>query len=67
MTTREAVQINRDSFARESLMRAIDEQGECRWCGQPARYYYFWESDNYRRGRMDGPFCSVGCYRTHQS
>lgn len=63
-------QINRDPFARASLMRRKDP-GPCRWCGQRGRFAYGWDEDqwhlggvNEKRPHFEGPFCSVGCYRT---
>ena len=61
--------IARDPFARADLVRErIDGPAECRWCGQPARFRYWWEND--RMGarfvvRQASPFCSVGCYRDY--
>ncbi len=60
-------QINRDPFARMTLMRQkLTTQCECAWCGQPARFNYYWESDCSRgpQGQLK-PFCSVGCFRTY--
>jgi len=67
-----AVQISRDPFARASLMRirvdASDRQS-CAWCGQPARFRYYWEADSIqpRTPTPSVPFCSVGCYRAYFS
>ena len=65
-----AVQINRDPFARATLVRHryIGPDQSCRWCGQDGRFCYGWEEDQ-RPGRYDttGPFCSVGCYRDYHA
>jgi hypothetical protein len=61
------VQIQRDPFARASLMR-IREKGGCKWCGRPGRFAYRWEGDSRfydSRDRWQGPFCSIGCYRVY--
>lgn len=65
-------QINRDPFARASLMRVTLEKvdrRDCSWCGQPARFRYFWEGDASRSrpptGYHDPQFCSIGCWRTY--
>ena len=64
-----AVQIQRDSFGRATLMRERAEPGQtCAWCGQPARFAYYWEPDSLRfvrRGTLPS-FCSVDCYRTYR-
>ena len=64
------VQINRDPFARATLYRdRAAPKAECAWCGQPARFVYYWESDALlRRSPMQllHPFCSVDCYRTYR-
>ena len=68
-----ATQIARDPFGRASLMRERCHKGaECDWCGQPARWFYYWKQDSvYRTGPPYGvtlrPFCSVGCYRAYYS
>jgi len=61
------VQIERDPFARASLVRALlHPPGPCKWCGQPGRFAYGWQGDQNRdRLHLDGPFCSVGCYRSY--
>ncbi len=65
MKTQEAVQINRDPFARASLMRSKNHgRDSCRWCDRPGRFNYGWEEDGlYTRPHYEGPFCSVRCYR----
>jgi hypothetical protein len=66
-----AVQIERDPFARMTLMREllpIGERKECTWCGQPAKFTYAWEEDSRARRGMplqDKPFCSVSCFKTY--
>jgi hypothetical protein len=66
-----ASQIERDPFARASLMREKCEQGkECAWCGQPARFVYYWEQDSVARSTRFAqakPFCSVSCFRDYHS
>ena len=62
-------QIARDSFARMSLMREkCDANKECAWCGQRAKWHYFWEDDSSRgpQGQLKA-FCSVSCFRTYYS
>ena len=63
-----STQIARDPFARATLMR-VKAPGECRWCGQPGRWSYRWESDGILpcSASYSGPFCSIGCYRTFYS
>ena len=68
--TNKRTQINRDPFSRASLMREKTGKHEpCKWCGQMGDYFYGWESDSIgsRPANMDGPFCSVSCYRTYTS
>jgi len=69
-----ATQIAHDSFGRASLMRERCHKGaECDWCGQPARWFYYWARDGFqslgptRYGETLRPFCSVGCYRAYYS
>lgn len=70
--TSSPVQLRRDSFARATLMRqkciAYPKQ-TCTWCGQPAKWIYYWEQDsiNTRPRDLDGtrPFCSIGCWETY--
>jgi hypothetical protein len=73
---RAAVQVSRDPFARADFMREKCDKGqECAWCGQPARFSYYWQGDSvYRSARIGGSlqfeakvFCSVDCYRTYNS
>lgn len=64
-------QINRDPFARATLYRDRAVRGvECAWCGQPARFVYYWEPDDRASRLVDvgclRSFCSVGCYRTYR-
>lgn len=61
------VQIQRDPFARATLVRTTTlGGGACRWCGQPGRFYYGWLTDGLSAHvNYTGPFCSVGCYRIH--
>lgn len=64
------VQINRDPFARASLMReTLDKEDRCygcKWCGlEHARFLYGWENDAGGAASLEGPFCSVGCYRAY--
>lgn len=67
------VQINRDSFARASLMRRVltaNNRGACKWCGQPgSKYEYAWVADSIfsNRAVFRGPFCGVSCYRTYHN
>lgn len=70
MAKNEPVQINRDPFARASLMRRSTFAGHlcsCKWCGGPGRFEYAWEADRIRPVPLhwEGPFCGVGCYRTY--
>lgn len=63
----------RDPFARESLERQIVTTDstprvfDCKWCGdRPLRlYYYRWVPDSGPVPEPQGPFCSVGCYRSY--
>ena len=68
------VQINRDPFARASLMRQTvqtynGQKLECAWCGQPAKFRYFWRSDssNDLGSRSFKVFCSISCWRSYES
>lgn len=82
MTDTRAVQINRDPFARATLMRHVFARGitpdPCRWCGQPkGKFIYFWLPDDkgsqyaaqqIQHGYQNNlVFCSVGCWRSHNS
>ena len=66
-----ATQITHDGFARTSLVREKCHDGaECKWCGQNARWFYYWNRDDRpgpRYGTQLDPFCSVDCYRTYNS
>ncbi len=68
-----ATQISHDPFARSSLMREPvlrQHNLECKWCGQRARFFYYWDADDRlgpRYGRNLDPFCTVGCYRSFNS
>ena len=65
---REPVQIARDPFARASLMRIrVEGVDVCAWCGQPARFVYWWESDGSRPFVPEHrpAFCGVDCYRAY--
>jgi hypothetical protein len=64
------IEIARDPFARSTLMRAVDKHGHgaCKWCGQGARFIYWWEKDGVSATTATAPqdrFCSIGCYRTY--
>ena len=62
------VQINRDPFARATLVRrTVRVTRTCLWCGQHGRFEYGWNGDAQPASRtyFQGPFCSVGCYRTY--
>jgi len=63
------VQIQRDAFARQSLLRTTElGAGRCRNCGNDARFYYGWMQDAVNASvAWDGPFCSVVCYRSYQA
>ena len=64
-----AVQIQRDAFARCTLMRDhIIGKHDCAFCGQPARFVYWWEADRIYaapRPLALNAFCSVGCFRAY--
>jgi hypothetical protein len=62
-----ATQVNRDPFARMSLMREKYEGNQsCAWCGQKAKFTYHWKDDSNRPNYSSSrPFCSVSCYRTY--
>jgi hypothetical protein len=74
-----AVSIVRDPFARATLervtLRHYDGVGRvvCVWCGQPARFIYYWNEDSDKARDIDRkqddahPVCSIGCYRTLES
>lgn len=61
------VQIKRDSFGRQDLvrMRTSQRNAKCAWCGQAARFCYGWWKDDGRVGPLSKPMCSVGCYRAY--
>lgn len=67
-TTTPIVTIARDPFVREDTVRR-KAQGECAWCGQPAK----WQYGNWRDGLATRPdwqirvFCSRGCERDYNS
>lgn len=61
------VQLQRDPYARQTLVRVTADDGECDYCGrQGRRWVYAWEDDSCRltgrRQRLHA-YCSVGCYR----
>lgn len=67
------VQINRDPFARASLMRRSVKCTECAWCGTTPQYrmfQYWWERDSVTSSDRFAPasrtfsFCSIGCWRS---
>lgn len=70
---RTPVSIQRDSFARASLMRRRVKPGACSWCGREGRRWrYWWERDDDWRLSMrallegkDHAWCSVGCWRSY--
>lgn len=63
------IAINRDPFARSTLMRVCHpDHFPCRWCGQEGKYDYYWEDDSlhpptYRDEHRR--YCSIGCYRAY--
>jgi hypothetical protein len=67
------IQIQRDPFARTTLIRRVLDRHErpatCCTCGsERARFVYQWESDGTRfvRGRgWSRPVCSVDCFRSY--
>ncbi len=67
------VAIRHEAFDRASLMREKCHHGaECKWCGQGARWFYWWVADDSpttdpRYGIQLDPFCSVDCYRTYNA
>ena len=66
-----AVQIERDPFARATLLREKCAKGQsCAWCGQNAKFHYYWEQDSIRPSTAfvrSKVFCSIGCFKTYQS
>lgn len=69
MTT-SRVQLRRDPFARATLYREkLDPWDQCMWCGNPARWIYYWEQDRlrtYPKNKADAkPFCSISCWETY--
>ena len=80
MLSRYAVQIARDSFARETLVRKTlhSATASCAWCGQrrivrgkpAALFCYAVERDGSTsswRPSYSRPFCSVSCYRAYSN
>jgi hypothetical protein len=72
----EPIQLQRDPFARATLMRtAVPTTESCTWCGSTRRggslFAYRWRPDDrtsfdyYTYG--DPLFCSVDCWRTYNS
>ena len=64
------VQINRDPFARSTLMREVINTRifTCRWCGSNHHgrlFAYVVQSDDGRKWPLRGLFCSVGCMRIY--
>lgn len=62
------VQINRDPFARMTLVRRkVRTTRTCVWCGQHGKFEYAWSGDSQADSHayFKGPFCSVGCYRIY--
>lgn len=67
-------QIQRDGFARTSLMRQLlskVDRGGCRWCGNAAKYSYAWVGDAQSplsaTVKYSGPFCTVSCFRSYHA
>lgn len=62
------VAINRDPFARETIIReTVSPPRECAWCGsERGRFRYGSEPDGtlQRRYLSEEVFCSVGCWRS---
>jgi len=58
------VTISHDPFGRYSIIRRRAE-GDCAWCGAPARWQYGAESDGFgaRPQWQSEVFCSRGCSR----
>lgn len=66
------IQIERDPFARATLIRTVVPsayRSSCCHCGRDgARFCYAWESDGvYRtiRRAWSRAFCGIGCFRTY--
>jgi hypothetical protein len=55
--------ISRDPFSRTELFSKVVNKQECDWCGQPAKYKYYIETDSGRRSDIRGVFCSISCMR----
>lgn len=72
---RTVTQINRDPFARMSLMRQCTSERAkdgttCKNCGRfGAKFQYVWVSDDRPETRffMEPYFCSAECYKEHQT
>jgi hypothetical protein len=69
MPHREPTQLDRDPFARSTLLRQTlppEDREPCAWCGsRPGRFVYYWESDTgWRPMRLRG-FCGVTCWRSY--
>ncbi len=66
-----SVAINRDPFARTTLMREGAPVGECCWCGRfGRRWQYYQETDRVTwmgRPMQFQRFCSVGCWRDYHA
>lgn len=67
-----AVAVERDPFARGTIVRVIvpkNERESCAWCGsRPGRFRYGWADDQGRRASALGTrgFCSRSCERSFQ-
>lgn len=64
------VQLRRDPFARVTLMREkCLIHDTCTWCGNPAKWIYYWDQDGlrtYPRLKVHAkPFCSISCWETY--
>ena len=64
------VQLQRDPFARSTLMRDKARDGRCDACArQGRRWRYYWEDDRVRPAhaspQRERAFCSTGCFRSH--
>jgi len=61
------VSISRDPFGRFNVVRQKAE-GECAWCGQPAKFRYGINRDDKNKNEMqEKVFCSRSCERDYNS
>jgi len=61
-------ELSHDAFGRFSVVRKNAGNGECEFCGQKKKLYYYGTQSDSINGKTDfysKKFCSVGCFRNY--